>query len=768
MDISELNLTEVEYNDNFCSANEVCRDPIVLTTDEQTRYLAVLGYKQSDQNNATNAYIVVWDVTTKKSVVRIETNSNILNIFASPKSRDLFCLSKNRFSFLYPLKEYEPIPLQGVGPTSTANFQKIRKLQREECELHEWVWDPSDPPMTSSEEICLNSSHGKQYTIDLLSVKKNDIDEKQKQKEHIRQLTWTCHISNCGTLNANGLDECASCHMPRPKNRIMNNGSILETTNEELGSIGPIPDLILKTTVVENGTVVHLIGQFVSDINHSSIIIVDADSGAVIDKVIFNGFHSPTSVVTEKFEVSQNRLLLRKFNSNRVAQLDIFQANASEIIFFDLESRCEITSYKAVDLCCSPKNRCPHGKEPVANGSWAQAEKACNYIAKFDVNPRRKQFLIYSQNLTLYQLMEYNDDENISPQVLVVGSTYLYELTERTFNNVLLSNGILFSAPIFESYPRMSKEYQSFRDSAALAVFAINLLQDQKTTKCPIISVMEDKNGLESALMNECSTRIFWDKKDKRDANFAGISKFTQRFLHLVDDYTLTVSIGNATYLHIDMCLSGKEVAEREATQLYKNQIMKEKSERERIKREAEIQRVEKEKEAKRKLKDKERVEVIDKLRKKYVDKEDSSEFVLQGKIHTWKKSYGFVRAKGEAKDLGNIFVHITDVKNKKKGKYPNRNKWIQFYAKYDPKQSSLRATDVILIDKPLVNDNSDIVSSSSKLNGKVENGKLSISSKAPGKASSRDDSVPTSSKRRFHKLKNKKKPDQNSDKKQL
>ena len=223
MDISELNLREVEYNVNFYSANEVCRDPIVLTTDEQTRYLAVLGYKQSDQNNATNAYIVVWDVTTKKSVVRIETNSNILNIFASPKSRDLFCLSKNRFSFLYPLKEYDPTPLQGVGPTCTANFQKIRKLQREACELHEWTWDPSDPPMTTSEEICLNSSHGKQYTIDLLSVKKNDIDEKQKQKEQFRQLTWTCHISNCGTLNANGLDECASCHMPKPKNRIMNN-----------------------------------------------------------------------------------------------------------------------------------------------------------------------------------------------------------------------------------------------------------------------------------------------------------------------------------------------------------------------------------------------------------------------------------------------------------------------------------------------------------------------------------------------------------------
>ena len=764
MDISELNMRELEYNIDFYSANEVCRDPIVLTTDEQTRYLAVLGYKQSNISNATNAYIVVWDVTTKKSVVRIETDSNILNIFASPKSRDLFCLSKNRFSFLYPLKEFGP----SESLPSTANFQRIRKLQRESCELHEWTWDPSDPPMTSSEEICLNANHGKQYTIDLLSVKKNDMDAKNQQRQKERSQTWTCNISNCGTLNGSRLNECNECGMPKPKNSLTPNGEVLESSEEGMTSIGAVPDLILKTTTIENGTVVHLIGQFVSDINHSSIIIVDAGSGNVIDMIIFNGFLSPTSVVTEKFEVSQNRLLLRKFNTNRVTQLDIFQANASEIIFFDLESRCEITSYKAVDLNSHPKNKCLQGKEPVQNEGWGpQAEKGCSYIAKFDVNPRRKQFLIYSQNLTFYQLMEYRNEEMDSPQVLIVGSTYLYELTERTFNNVLLSNGILFSAPIFEIYPKMNKEYHPFRDSAALAVFAINLHQDLKTTKCPIISVMEDKNGLESSLMNECSRSIFWDKKDKRDANFAGISKFTQRFIHLVDDYTLTVSIGNATYLHIDLSLSGKEVAEREATQLYNQQIIKEKFERERIKREAEIQRVEKEKEAKRKIKDKERVEEIDKLRKKYVDK-DGSEFALEGKIHTWKKSYGFVRAKGEAKDLGNIFVHITDVKNKKKGNYPNRNKWIQFYAKYDPKQSSLRAADVILIDKPTINDNIEIASSSNKFNDRIENGKLSNSHKTPGKASKSGDPKPSSSKRRFHKFKSQKKPGPNNDKKQL
>ena len=110
MDISELNsMQPPPTRAVFPSAEEICRDPIVLTTDEQTRYLAVLGYKQSNMTREhgeqqTNVYIVVWDVTTKKSVVRIETNADILNIFASPQSKNLFCLSKNRYWCLLVVK----------------------------------------------------------------------------------------------------------------------------------------------------------------------------------------------------------------------------------------------------------------------------------------------------------------------------------------------------------------------------------------------------------------------------------------------------------------------------------------------------------------------------------------------------------------------------------------------------------------------------------------------------------------------------------------
>ena len=758
MDISELNIEKVEDFPDlseskarnpfpaFHTANEICRDPIVLTTDQQTRFLAVLGYKQSCHNNSSNAYIAVWDLTTKKTVVRIETSSNILNIFASPKSKGLFCLSKNRFSYLYPLKESEP--------TNTANFQKIRKMERETCELHEWTWDPSDPPMTSSEEIHLNASHTlhSMHIIDLLSVKQNDLNQKYTQENNNSNApgsnTWTCHILNCGTLNDNVLSECAECQMPRPREgRGRASGphntanGILQSLEDNDKSIGLLPELVLKTTTLENGNVVHLIGQFVSDLNHSSIMIVNADDGVVLDKVIFNGYSSQSSVITENFESQGNRLLLRKFDCNRATQLDMFQVCTSEIIFFDLETRCEIDSFKAMSLCSKAQSKCGHGKTKNPKESkhpWIQEEKACNYIAKFDVNHSRKQFIIYSQNLGFYQLMKYESDPSISPQTILCGSTYVYELTERTFDNVLLSNGVLFSAPIFESYPRMNKEYLQFRDAATLAVFAIKLYDEPRATKCPIISIMEDKGGLESALMNECSRSTFWDKKDKRDANFAGISKFTQRFLHLVDDYTLTVSIGNASYLNIDFSLSGIEVAEREATQLYKRQIRKEMLEKERAIKDAEMQREAKEKEAKRKLKDKERIELVEKLRKKYVDK-DGAEFSLQGKIHTWKKSYGFVRAKGEAKDLGNIFVHITDVKNKKKGNYPNRNKWIQFYAKYDPTQSSLRAVDVMLIDKSSIHDNgSDNLTSPLSRNGTAPSTKPVETHRIQGKTQTR------------------------------
>ena len=109
MDISELNIEKVEdFPDlseskaqnpfpGFHTANEICRDPIVLTTDQQTRFLAVLGYKQSCHNNSSNAYIAVWDLTTKKTVVRIETSSNILNILHLQSRRVFFAFQKTDF-----------------------------------------------------------------------------------------------------------------------------------------------------------------------------------------------------------------------------------------------------------------------------------------------------------------------------------------------------------------------------------------------------------------------------------------------------------------------------------------------------------------------------------------------------------------------------------------------------------------------------------------------------------------------------------------------
>jgi hypothetical protein len=116
---------------------------------------------------------------------------------------------------------------------------------------------------------------------------------------------------------------------------------------------------------------------------------------------------------------------------------------------------------------------------------------------------------------------------------------------------------------------------------------------------------------------------------------------------------------------------------------------------------------------------------------------------------------------------LGNIFVHITDVKNKKKGKYPNRNKWIQFYAKYDPKHSSLRAVDIILIDKPLTNDSSDTPGTSTQLNGNIDSVKLNGAQKTQGKALHRKEQPHASSKTRSHKFRNHYKNGANSSKTQ-
>ena len=54
----------------------------------------------------------------------------------------------------------------------------------------------------------------------------------------------------------------------------------------------------------------------------------------------------------------------------------------------------------------------------------------------------------------------------------------------------------------------------------------------------------------------------------------------------------------------------------------------------------------------------------------------------------------------GEAEPLGSMFVHISNVVNAGRGKYPGNGRWIEFSAVHDPGKTNFRAVEARLIDK--------------------------------------------------------------------
>ena len=240
---------------------------------------------------------------------------NNLNLLCINKAneKNFWASSKNRFAFINPIKPEGEI-------TTTAKFQKMRKIQREVCELHQWTWDPSDPPgdsSFSSEEIHLDSSHGKQYIVDLLSSKKADLEEQTKKKLNERSWQtsseWQCDNTTCAKMNPASRNNCVECDRVKP----MNSNSSVETRNgfnsswdrEEDYSIGPIPQLALKTTTMSDGQVVHLIGQYVDKVPSNNYVMGDQEG------ISWQPKGSILEIMTQVYRILGKVIVLMKFQS---------------------------------------------------------------------------------------------------------------------------------------------------------------------------------------------------------------------------------------------------------------------------------------------------------------------------------------------------------------------------------------------------------------------------------------------------------------------
>jgi hypothetical protein len=88
----------------------------------------------------------------------------------------------------------------------------------------------------------------------------------------------------------------------------------------------------------------------------------------------------------------------------------------------------------------------------LSGGDDSKPEKLSLVRAKFDSNPERKQFVIFSKYLSFYQLMGYSNEESFEkPSVLYCGSTHAYDMYHPiTLKRAMLMNGLLFVSNVSE------------------------------------------------------------------------------------------------------------------------------------------------------------------------------------------------------------------------------------------------------------------------------------------------------------------------------
>jgi hypothetical protein len=174
----------------------------------------------------------------------------------------------------------------------------------------------------------------------------------------------------------------------------------------------------LSITQLKNGKTVCIITCAHSKSKYT-LLIYDLESRVVIS--------------TQEFEekvcldsVSNGRALLRRKDS---------------VEFYCLESNRSLDTFLYVDLAAN-----------VGATLSSEVEHVDQVRAKFDCNPARKQFVIFSNNLSFYQLMEYSTEEGFDkPLIVNSGSTHIYDLSQPSaLEKAVLMNGNLFAAPVSE------------------------------------------------------------------------------------------------------------------------------------------------------------------------------------------------------------------------------------------------------------------------------------------------------------------------------
>ena len=388
--------------------------------------------------------------------------------------------------------------------------------------------------------------------------------------------------------------------------------------------------------------------------------------------------------------------LLHHFNNDPMRSAD------NKIWFYHLEEDKHIADYKMSDIYEMTSNQPSEGSISQANADENSLQQAalCNYDAKFDF--AQHQFVIVKEFISSFVIYSYDPHSLNKPQLVHKGSMFCH-VNAKFF----LMNGLIFGTcqKEDETMPRLPDSLATSEDVESIEIICADLHAKQSHT---MVTIGANASSNANMLLNETHRQIMYAPYDAF-LSWPGLQPLNEKIMVLQAE--------KSSYIKLDLGLSPRQIAHLEAEAMYSKQMVMEKK----LRAKHNLVKQKKEKKAKAaankaKMVQEKKDKVAANKAKMVQEKKDrvaankakivqkylnSSSLHVQGPIHNWKGSWGFMKAKGEAKALDSLFVHYSNMIDPPSKKSIRNGTWIQAKVSKDQNHDGYMAIDIKIIPKP-------------------------------------------------------------------
>lgn len=317
------------------------------------------------------------------------------------------------------------------------------------------------------------------------------------------------------------------------------------------------------------------------------------------------------------------------------------------------------------DICDLTHQACSDANNDVKKE--ADKHLHCLYESKFDLF--KTQFILMKEFLSGFVIYDYENDLKIH----TLGTMFTSLAPKSRF---LLANSQILSSHTDES-KIIPTSMEALYESSALNMDIVLIDLESKSSQT-LATFGKSTQFNSNLLLNEAHRAITYNSKEWS----------TWPALNAITSKVVTLKVDKAAFVKLDFNMQPCKIGEAEAEAMHVKQLKKE-----------EGLKIAEERKRKKKAKAEAMKANKDQMVAKYLN---NPELTVEGPIHNWKVTYGFMKAKGEAKALGNLFVHMSKMTNAPSDRKVIRNgQWIECKVSKDDEHANFMAIEIKLKERP-------------------------------------------------------------------